>query len=83
MTEIKPYVSMLDKDNFVRVREQDGNSYDRRGWNTEQVLTERWLAIDELRAETLRTVARMQAEMDAIQAQLDKKLTGKSRRATA
>ena len=83
MTEIKPYVSMLDKDNFVRVREQDGNSYDRRGWNTEEVLTERWLAIDELRAETLRTVARMQAEMDAIEAQLDKKLTGKSRRATA
>ena len=83
MTEIKPYVSMLDKDNVVRVREQDGNSYDRRGWNTEQVLTERWLAVDELRAETLRTVARMQAEMDAIQAQLDKKLTGKSRRATA
>ena len=83
MTEIKPYVSMLDKDNFVRVREQDGNSYDRRGWNTQEVLTERWLAVDELRAETLRTVARMQAEMDAIQAQLDKKLTGKSRRATA
>ena len=83
MTEIKPYVSMLDKDNFVRVREQDGNSYDRRGWNTEEVLTERWLAVDELRAETLRTVARMQAEMDAIEAQLDTKLTGKSRRATA
>ena len=83
MTEIKPYVSMLDKDNFVRVREQDGNSYDRRGWNTEEVLTERWLAVDELRAETLRTVARMQAEMDAIEAQLDRKLTGKSRRATA
>jgi len=83
MTEIKPFVSMLDKDNFVRVREQDGNSYDRRGWNTQEVLTERWLAVDELRAETLRTVARMQAEMDAIEAQLDKKLTGKSRRATA
>ena len=83
MTEIKPYVSMLDKDNVVRVREQDGNSYDRRGWNTEQVLTERWRAVDELRAETLRTVARMQAEMDAIEAQLDKKQTGKSRRATA
>lgn len=83
MTEIKPYVSMLDKDNFVRVREQDGNSYDRRGWNTEQVLIERRLAVDELRAETLRTVVRMQAEMDAIEAQLDKKQTGKSRRATA
>ena len=65
------YESMLDKDGFVRVRQAD-NRYDERGWNTEDVLTERWLHLDELRAEALRMVARMQTEMDAIEVQLEK-----------
>jgi hypothetical protein len=69
------YVSMLDRDGIVRVRQPD-NRYDERGWNTEDVLTERWLQVDEMRADAVRTVAQMQAEMDAIEVQLEEVLTG-------
>jgi hypothetical protein len=47
------------------------------------VLIERWLLLDEMRAERLRELSAMQAEMDAIEKESDKKLTGAARQAVS
>lgn len=73
------YVSMLDKDGVVRVRQAADNRYDERGWNTHAVLIERWLHLDQQRAIRIREIAAMQAEMDALEIQADKAMTGKGR----
>ena len=69
---------MLDRDGIVRVRPPDDRC-DERGCTTRDALTERWLHLEELRAEVLRMVTQMQTEMDAIEVQLE---AGADRQAT-
>lgn len=71
--------SFLGKDGVVRVRQAADNRYDERGWNTQAVLIERWLHLDEQRAIRIREIAAMQAEMDALEIQANKAMTGKGR----
>jgi len=75
---------MLCSNGWVRVRQPDNhNEYDDCGWSNPEVLIERWLLLDEMRAERLRELSAMQAEMDAIEKQSDKKLTGAARQAVS
>ena len=76
------YESMLDSDGIVRVRPPD-NRHDERGCTTRDVLTERWLHLEELRAEVLRMVTHMQTEMDAIEVQIELGASGDRQAADA